>query len=190
MMTDEKSFWLDSYKDVVKAIHSTLDIREVLGILVGKVVQVMNVKGCSLYLFDPGRRRLELVSSHGLSGKYIGKGPVDADQSIADTLEGKTVLIPDAMKDSRVQYRKEAVEEGIYSILSVPLSMKGQVVGALRLYTSEPRNFLKEEIDFIETLAEMGAIAIENARSYESIRKDYEYVLNDLFYFYGYRRSI
>lgn len=189
-MTDEKNFWLDSYKDVVKAIHSTLDIREVLGILVSKVVQVMNVKGCSLYLIDPYRRTLELVSSHGLSGQYIGKGPVDADQSIAETMGGKIVWISEATEDPRVQYRKEAFEEGIYGILSVPLSIKGQVVGALRLYTSDPRIFLKEEIDFIEALAEIGAIAIENARRYESIRKDYEYVLNDIFYFYGYRRSI
>jgi signal transduction protein with GAF and PtsI domain len=190
MMTDAKYLWLDSYKDAVKAIHSTLDIREVLELLVGKVVQVMKVKGGSLYLFDPERRTLELVSSHGLSGKYIGKGPVEADQSIAQTMEGKTVWIPEAMKDPRVQYRKEAIEEGIYGILSVPLSIKGQVVGALRLYTPGPRTFLKEEIDFIEGLAEMGTIAIENARRYESIRKDYEYVLNDIFYFYGYRRSI
>lgn len=189
-MTDEKYFWLNAYKDVVKAIHSTLDIREVLGIIVGKVPQVMNVKGCSLYLFDPDRRTLELVSSLGLSGNYTGKGPVGADQSIAETMEGKTTWIPDVMKDSRVQYKEEAIKEGIYGILSVPLSIKGQVVGALRLYTSEPRTFLKEEIDCVEALAEMGAIAIENARRYESIRKDYEYVLNDIFYFYGYRRSI
>ncbi len=190
MMTEEKSFWLDSYKDVIKAIHSTLDIKEVLATLVSKVVQVMEVKGSSLYLLDPIRRTLELVSSYGLSGQYLGKGLVDADQSIAETMEGKTVWISDVTKDPRVQYPKEAIAEGILGILSVPLSIKGQVIGALRLYTSEPRTFLKEEIDFINSLAEMGALAIENAKRYENIRKDFEYVMKDLFYFYGYRRSI
>lgn len=185
-----KHYSLDSFRDVVKTIHSTLDIREVLRLLVSKVAQVMNVKGCAIHLFDPNRRTLELVSFDGLSDKYIGKGSVDADLSIAVAMEGKTVFIPDATKDPRVQYKKEAAEEGVYSILSVPLSIKGHVIGVLRLYTSEPRTFSEEEIEFIEALSEMGAIAIENARMYESIRKDYEYVMSDIFTFFGYRRSI
>lgn len=189
-MREENFFWMDAYKDVVKALHSTLDIKEVLIGLVSKVVEVVRVKGCSLYLLDPNRRILELVSSHGLRTSYTNKGPVDADQSIAETMQGKTVWISDPTNDPRVQYRKEAIEEGIYGILSVPLSIKGEVVGVLRLYTSEPRTFLKEEIDFIESLAEIGAIAIDNARRFESIRKDYEYVVKDMFYFYGFRRSI
>lgn len=189
MKSHEKLF-LDSFRDVVKAIHSTLDIKEILRMLASNVAQVMNVKGCSIRLLDPNRKTLELVSSHGLSEKYIGKEPVDADHGIAEAMEGKTVFIPIATKDPRVQYKEEAIEEGIYNILSVPLSLKGRVAGVLRLYTSEPRIFSEEEIDFIEALAEMGAIAIENARMYESIRKDYEYVMSDIFFFNGYRRSI
>lgn len=189
-MNSHEKLFFDSFRDVVKTIHSTLDIKEVLRILVSKVAEVMNVKGCAVHLFDPNRSTLELVSSHGLSEKYIGKGSVYAYLSIAEAMEGKTVFIPDATKDARVQYKREAAEEGICSILSVPLSVKGRVVGVLRLYTSEPRTFSEEEIDFIEALAEMGAIAIENAWMYESIRKDYEYVMSDIYSFIGYRRSI
>lgn len=131
-----------------------------------------------------------MVSFHGLSEKYIGKGSVDADLSIAEGMEGKTIFIHDATKDPRVQYKKEAAEEAIYSILSVPLSIKGHIVGVLRLYTSEARTFSHEEINFVEALAEIGAIAIENARMYESITKDYEIVMSDIYAFFGYRRSI
>ena len=44
----------------------------------------------------------------------------------------------------------------------------------MRLYTPEPRKFSEEEISFVEALAEIGAIAIENARMYERIKQDYE----------------
>lgn len=189
-MNSHEKLFFDSFRDVVKTIHSTLDKREVLRMLVSKVAQVMNVKGCAIRVFDPNRHKLELVSSHGLSKRYIEKGSVYADLSIAEAMEGKKVFIPNATKDPRVQYKKEAMEEGIYSILSVPFSIKGRVAGTLRLYTSEPRTFSEKEIDFIEALAEMGAIAIENATMYESIRKDYEYVMSDIFSFFGYRRSI
>ncbi|MCX8117134.1 MAG: GAF domain-containing protein [Desulfobacterota bacterium] len=190
MDMEAKSFLIDSFREVVKSIHSSLDLHEVLRSLVTKVVEVMKVKGCSLYLLDRGRRRLELVATQGLSDRYLLKGPVDADRSIAETMEGKTVWIPDASQDPRVQYRDEAKEEGIVGILSLPLTVGGQVIGALRLYSSEPRSFSPEEIGFLKSLSEMGAIAIENAKKYETIRKDYEFVVKDLYHFYGYRRSL
>lgn len=189
-MNSQEKLFFESFRNVVRIIHSTLDIKEVMQILVSKVAEVMNVKGCSIRLLETNRGTLELISFHGLSEKYIGKGPVDANLSIAEAMEGKTVFIADATKDPRVQYNKEASEEGICSILSVPLSVKGHVIGVLRLYTSEPRTFSKEEIDFLEALVEMGAIAIENAKRYENIKKDYEYAINDIFNFFEYRRCI
>ena len=60
----------------------------------------------------------------------------------------------------------------------------------MRLYTPEPREFSQEEISSIEALAEMGAIAIENAKMYERIRQDYETVMKDIYSFVGYRRSL
>jgi GAF domain-containing protein len=69
-------------------------------------------------------------------------------------------------------------------------TIKGRIIGVLRLYTSQPRNSSQEEIGFFEALAEMGALAIENARMYEQLRKDYENLMSDILMFVGYRRSI
>lgn len=189
-MKAREKLYFDSFKDVVKAVNSTLDIKEVLKMLVKKIMKAMGVKGCAIRLLDPKRRTLELVSSHGLSEKYIGKGPVDADRSIAEAMKGKTVCVSNVRKDSRVQYQKEAIEEGIFGIISVPFRIKRRVIGVLRLYTGKPRTFSKAEINFVEALAEMGAIAIENARMYETIKKDYEDMMSDIYAFVGYRRSI
>ena len=100
-----------SFREVVKAVHSTLDIKEVLNLLVRKVVQVMSLKGCAIRLLDATRMRLELVSSHGLSDKYLLKGPVDVDRSIAEAMRGKIVTIYNAKEDPGIQYQKEAAEE-------------------------------------------------------------------------------
>lgn len=189
-MKPGEKLYFDSFREVVKAIHSTLDIKEVLNMLVSKVAQVMDLKGCAIRLLDPNKRTLELVSSHGLSEKYLLKGPVEVDRSISEAMEGKTVSIYNAREDPRAQYTKEAAEEGIYSIISVPLSLKGRVIGVMRLYAAQSRTLLEDEIKFIEALAEMGAIAIENARMYERIRKDYEDIMGDISTFIGYRRSI
>jgi signal transduction protein with GAF and PtsI domain len=189
MKAQERSYF-NSFRDVVRAVSSTLDVKEVLSLLVNNVAQVMNLKACAIRLLNTQKRTLELVASSGLSNSYISKGPVDADQSVAEAMKGEIVCISNASEDSRAQYPQQANEEGIVGIVSVPLSLKGQVIGVLRLYTGEPREFAEEELQFAEALGEMGAIAIENARMYERIKQDYESVMSDIYNFVGYRRSI
>ena len=172
---------LMSFREAVKAVNSTLDLRAVLNVLVKNMVQALQLKASAIRLLDPKKRTLELVASHGLSKKYLSKGPVDADKSIADAMEGKTISIYNVTEDPRAQYPKEAKEEGIASIVSVPLRIKGRVIGVMRLYTPEPREFSEEEISSAEVLAETGAIAIENAKMYERIKKDYESIMRDLY---------
>ena len=177
MKPQEKGYF-DSFLEVVKAVNSTLDRQEVLDLLVSNVTQVMDLKASAIRLLDEKRRTLELVASHGLSEKYLNKGPVDADKSISDAVEGKTISVYKVTEDPRAQYPKEAEEEGIASIVSLPLRIKGRVIGVMRLYTPEPREFSEEEINSAEALAETGAIAIENARMYEKIQKDYDTLMS------------
>jgi signal transduction protein with GAF and PtsI domain len=180
-MKPQEERYFDSFREVVKAVNSTLDLHEVLDLLVNNVTQVMDLKASAIRLLDPSKRTLELVASHGLRKKYLNKGPVDADKSIADAMEGKTISVYKVIEDPRAQYPKEAQEEGIASIISVPLRIKGRVIGVMRLYTPEPREFSKEEINSAEVLAETGAIAIENAKMYQRITKDYEAIMRDLY---------
>lgn len=189
-MTTSQTAYFDSFREVVKAISSTLDLKQVLDMLVSNVAEVMNLKACAIRLLDAKKRTLELLASHGLSEAYITKGSVDADRSIAEAMEGTIVVIDDASSDPRAQYQKEATAEGIASIVSVPLQVRGRIIGVLRLYSDVPRKFSEDELKFAEALGEMGAIAIENAKMYERIKKDYESVMTDIYNFVGYRRSI
>jgi GAF domain-containing protein len=189
MKSSTKSYF-ESFREVAKAANSTLELGEVLQLLVENVTRVMGLKGCAVRLLAGKTRTLELVASQGLSDDYINKGAVDADRSIAAAMTGATVIIADARTDPNAQYPEAAAREGIATIVSIPLTIKGRGIGVMRLYTEAPRKFSKDEIHFAEALGEMGAIAIENARMYEKIKKDYEDVMSDIHRFVGYRRSI
>jgi len=115
----------------------------------------------------------------GLSESYLRKGPLDADKSIAETLNGQIVLILDTANGSRVQYPEEAIKEGIASVLSVPITVKGQIIGVLRIYTAEQRNFSDDEYELISGLADMGGIAIDNARMYDHLKAEHESLINE-----------
>ena len=189
-MKTQDRLYFDSFREVVKAVNSTLERQEVLDLLVSNVAQVMDLKACAIRMLHGKQRTLELLASQGLSERYINKGPLVADRSIADAMQGKTVSVYKASEDPRIQYPKEAAREGIGSIISVPLSYKRQVIGVLRLYTAEPREFSETELDFAESLSEVGALAIENARMHETIKEDYAAAMNEMNGFIGYRRSI
>jgi len=167
MAEDKTTEYLRTFFDVNQTIFSSLSLKEILKVLVKKTVSALGAKAGSLRLMDEQTKRLELAASQNLSKKYLNKGPLSSDQSIPEVMEGKVVLVKDAHNDSRIQYRAEKIREGINTILSVPVVAKDKVIGVLRLYSEERRDFSDEEVEFVSALAEMGGIAIANAKIYE-----------------------
>ena len=163
-----------AYQDATKAISSSLNLNEVLELIVKSVVNLLKVKGCGVNLLDDTRKKLETRVAFGLSDNYLAKGPLDADKSVTESIEGKTVFIEDIAKDRRVQYPEEAKKEGIVSILSIPLKAKEKVIGVLRVYTGESRQFTDREMEMVNKLAEQAGIAVVNAKLYKDIKDDYD----------------
>ena len=169
-VSKEKEY-LRVFQEITKAVSSTLDVNEVLNMIVRKIPEVMNLKAATIRLLDENGRRLRLVAAHGLSQKYLNRGPVDMEENVAEALKERPVAIYDVSTDPRVHYRKEAEEEGIKSMLTLPIIARGKVIGVLRLLTGWPRHFTKQEIEFAAALAEQCGTAIENARMYEEIKR-------------------
>jgi GAF domain-containing protein len=166
-----------------------LDLKEVLILITENIVKLINVKACTIFLLDKSGNKLDVSASYGLSESYLRKGPLDADKSIAETLDGQIVLILDTSNDSRVQYPEEAKREGIASVLSVPITVKGQIIGVFRIYTSEQRNFSDDEYELISGLADMGGIAIDNARMYDHLKAEHENLIDETHRWFEYGRE-
>ena len=169
-----------AYRDATKAISSSLNLNEVLELIVKSVVNLLKAKGCGVNLLDDTRKKLETRVAFGLSDNYLAKGPLDADKSVTESIEGKTVFIEDIANDPRVQYPDEAKKEGIVSILSIPLKAKENVIGVLRVYTGDVRRFNDREMDMVNKLAEQAGIAVVNAKLYKDIKEDYESLKKEL----------
>jgi GAF domain-containing protein len=158
--------------EVTQAILSTQDSKQVMQLIVDKVINIMKVKAAALRLRNETTNELELIVATGLSEKFLAKGQPHTDQSISATLAGEPVLILDTAKDPRLEYPDETVAEGIASILSLPIVARQRVVGVLRLYSADKRQFSQEEAIFLSALAEISGVAIMNARLYEKTRND------------------
>jgi GAF domain-containing protein len=150
--------------EVTKAISHSRDPEEVALMTVESIKTALNAKGCSLFLINRKNNELKLATSYGLSDEYINKGPISALRSIAQSLEEGPVAIYDVMDDPRIQYPNEARKEGIASLLSVPIVVGGNLMGAMRVYTSEPWEFTLEDVNFVQSLAQVAGMAITMAR--------------------------
>jgi signal transduction protein with GAF and PtsI domain len=162
------------------AVNSSLDPKLVLKTIVECAAKAMNVKACSLRLLDRSGRQLLPGAGFGLSNKYLRKGPVDVTASAVDreVLSGRVVQVKDAATDPRFQYGAAAKAEGIASVLVVPLRVEDKPVGVMRVYTAEPRDFDSVEEEFLTSIAAMSALAIENARLHQALKREYESVLS------------
>ncbi|MBI2906078.1 MAG: GAF domain-containing sensor histidine kinase [Chloroflexi bacterium] len=156
--------------EVAAAINSSLERDVVLKQIVKGAARAAATKACSLMLLSGDQKTLLHVAACGLSERYMRKGPVSVDISLADALKGKAVAVFAACDDPRVQYREQARREGIASMLCVPVVLKERVIGVMRLYTAEPRHFAEEDTSFLTAVANLGAIALENAKLYETIK--------------------
>jgi GAF domain-containing protein len=179
MEKKERSYYENLY-EVAAAVNSARAPEIVLGSIVGSVVSAMGAKGCSLMILTPDRKLLLHTAAFGLSDWYVRKGPVSADKSISEALEGKPVAVLDVTEDERIQYREQAKKEGITSILSAPMMLREEIIGVIRVYTAEPYRFTMDDIYFVGAVANLGAIALENIRLYESVQKDYEEFRRDM----------
>jgi GAF domain-containing protein len=156
------------FYETAQTILSSSSLQSTLDTLVERSVAALGVKGGSLRLVDEQTHQLELVASWGLSEAYLNKGALSSDHSVPQVLSGEAICIQDAFDDPRVQYRDELRAEGINTLLSLPLEASGASIGVLRLYSAEWREFSAEEIELVAAMAELGGLAIANARLYEA----------------------
>ncbi len=169
----EKTYYQSLYQ-LAATLNSARSAQSILDLIVTDVAKAMQAKGCSLLLLTPDKQVLLRIAAYGLSSWYVRKGPVLTDKSMADSLKGETVAVWDAPADERVQFRNQVKQEGIASILSVPVKLREEVIGVLRVYSSEKRQFTEADSYFAGAAANFGAIALESAKFYQTLQKDYD----------------
>ena len=175
-MPVKKKDYFTALYEVAKVINASLQPSQLLEEIVSCVAETMKVKACSLRILDSRRKKLLMGAQFGLSDGYIRKGPILVKESGLDkkALKGKVIWLKDAQTDNDFQYKDKAKAEGIKSVLVVPLMVENRAIGVLRVYTAKERAFDKDETRFMEAVANLSAIAIENAKLHQALHRDYD----------------
>lgn len=166
-----KARLFEALANVSRTINSTLNLDEALRVITREACGLMQARMCSLMMLDDSGSWLDLRASFGASETYVGKPRLSVEESLIGGVvrRKKAVQVENVQTSSRYQNVEVARQEGLVSLLSVPLVFSGEAVGALNVYTSQVYAFSNEEIRILTAFAELSAIAIEKARLYERV---------------------
>ena len=167
----QKARLFESLFAVGQTINSTLNLDDALTVITHEASKLMEAKMCSLMMLDESREWLELRASYGAGAAYTTKPRLSIEESLLGVVirRRKPMQVENVQVSSRYQNVGVAREEGLVSLLSVPLVFAQQAIGTLNIYSATPHNYSNEEIRILTALAELSAIAIEKARLYERI---------------------
>jgi len=163
-----------------KAMVSILDLKSLLQKIVETITQTMKVEKASLFLLNEEKGGYELCESKNIqinfSPSHLSKGdPLPRYlQKIAEVL-----IREELMKGASIPELKQVTEQMslLEAEVSIPLTSKGRLIGIINLSHKFDKDFYsQEDIDLLTTLANQTAIALENARLYEDLKKSKSYI--------------
>ncbi len=167
---------LNTLYKVSEQISHSLDLQTTLDNISKLAVNITKTDACSLRLLNPNTNQLEIMSSTGLSKKYMQKGSLKIGQGVGGYVakKGVAISIPNLKKDKRLEYTTHIEKEGLKSLISVPIKNADEkVIGIISIYKREEYDFPKETVEIISTFANNVSVCIKNASLFETIEKSY-----------------
>ncbi|HIG29836.1 MAG TPA: GAF domain-containing protein [Verrucomicrobiales bacterium] len=157
---------LEALSKVSKTIQSTTNSEEALNVITREASKLMNAQLCSLHMLGQDSGILELKACYGTGDNYPGDTELSIDDSALGTVvrRAKPIQILNVQSSGQYQRREFAANEGLISLLGVPLLSSGKVTGTLSVYKDTQYSFSNEEIQILCALAELSGICIEKTR--------------------------
>jgi diguanylate cyclase (GGDEF)-like protein len=166
---------LQALNEIGRALTSTLDLSEVLRLVMGRAQDLLKVSRFSLLLVDDQTHDLRFEVASGPGSEKLASMHLPMGEGIAGWVarEGQAVLIQDVTHDPRFAARFDAISgHATRSVIAVPLVSKGRTLGVIEVLSGDgERELSPEDLLTVRTLADHAAIAIENAQAFERIRE-------------------
>lgn len=172
-LLEQKNVEIAAINQISKTMVAFVELKDVLDTIVKNTAKTLNTKKCSLRLLDQGKKELIMTVSCGLSKKYVDeRHEIKMGRSIIGRVAetGRPIAVEDVRTNNLLENPQQVIDEGIVSMLSVPLLMKDSILGVLTVYSAMPHKYTVDEIQVLSNLAVQSAIAIENKRLVVAIK--------------------
>jgi two-component sensor histidine kinase/putative methionine-R-sulfoxide reductase with GAF domain len=160
---------------VSSLIASTLDVSEVLDIIVSQAVVLSHTDFAIMFQLAEDGKTIWVPATYGLTSERVANWRVSTQTSELGRAiaAGRSLVISDLESDPQVLAVAPMAAEGEYrSLALVPLMTRKRTVGGLAVCGRSPHDFSDDETRLLSIFADQAAIAIENARLYEESQRN------------------
>lgn len=162
---------ISALSEVGKAINTTLDLKDVLHMILSSSLELLGGTEGSVMLLTDDRTHLEVVSYRGPVMAPVVAGRTRVGEGIAGTVAERRqpmLIEGDPASDGLAGHP----DRGIRSSMCVPLIRRDELMGVLNLNETEgKRRFSDHDLEALGLFAEHAAIAIGNASMFEQERE-------------------
>lgn len=163
---------LRALREIERATTSTLDLQNALGVLLQKIDLLLPYSASTVRLFNKATGLLEPIACFNMEeGEWkseAGRRGRGLPNVVFENRAPWTVR--DLISEPRLRDPEFFRRQGLISYLGLPLIAKDEILGVLSFYTKQEHSFADEEVEFLSTLADQAAVAIQNSQLYEEIR--------------------
>ena len=166
--------YLNALRVIDQAITSTFDLHLSLNTLLDKTISLLSVDAASVLFFNPTLSMLEFAAGQGFQTGSMGGAIIKLSEGLAGRAVTERQLVQVSNLAAELDYPlldRRLQGENFVSYCGVPLIAKGKVIGVLELFNRSVVERDQEWLDFLHTLAEQAAIAIDNAQLFDSLQK-------------------
>lgn len=170
---EQKTSQLRAVGQISAALAAAWKLEDTLEVITRITSQVMGVDSCSIYLQEGESDALVLKATTGLAHEAIGRAALGNGEGLTGwaVTHGQPVAMRDALNDPRFKLLPDTNEERLRSLMAVPLSVQGRVIGAMNVQTAEMHDFTKDEIELLSLIANLAAGALEKAMLYDRMQQ-------------------
>jgi adenylate cyclase len=163
---------LTALYEVSQVVNSTLDLSEVLNIVMDTIISLTEAERGFLMLLDEETGELDFKVARNMDRETLAGSSFEISRTIVNrvAVEGEPILTTNAQADPRFSAQASVVSYSLRSILCVPLKVKDKVTGVIYADNRIKAGlFTERDRDLLAAFADQAAMAIENARLFESV---------------------
>ena len=156
--------------EVSRALTSTLNLEEVLRVIMEEAVSTLRGEAGSVLLLDEARDQLVFAASVGPAAEQLTDVRVPRESGIAGLamLSGQPLMISDVQGSPQFYDRiDEMTSMTTRTMVVAPLRTRGRVIGVMEVLNKRGDVFTRNDLRLLDSLAQAAATAIDNAQLYQ-----------------------
>jgi Nif-specific regulatory protein len=161
--------------EITQVINTIRDPEELLDTVMDLAIQNVGAERGLIFLFDDDGKEMQPVVARNVEKQTIKDATTLSRTILRQAGLGRAILSHDAGRDQRFKDYRSVARYHIRSLMCVPLVLRGRTLGTVYVDARATGVvFDREHLKFLEAFASQAAVAVENARQFDRVRKENE----------------